>query len=140
MNSKVSQKSHARWMVILCAALAIVGIFAAAVHAGPLAHNCPSTPCTVATAVSPVSAEAGPSEARPTLVPWNRECPNGKCPKEQVTVNVTPGTVTQPAAVAVEPAEEPFPYGLMFGVLIVAAGLAGIVAFAFRIFSSPSPT
>ena len=137
-------------ILAVLAILAIVGCFCASLPAvaGPFARcqPCANTACSQPVAPTIVEPAAPTAAAeRPCLVPWN--CPNGKCPREQINVSVTapvaevpkPDTPIPPMVDAT-PAAPPFPWGLCLGIVIPVVLLASVLAFVFRMQASSTST
>ena len=141
-----------RGICLLLAAIVMIAatVFASVAVAGPFARNCncPSpcvcTPCDGANcpANCAVASPAAAAPERADLLPWN--CPNGKCPREEVSVTVNvpdrPADAPAPAVVSVpaEQAETPFPWPVLLIALVPVVLVASVIAFVVRMHAGSS--
>ena len=130
-------------IVCICASPSYAGLF-------NRTAVCPA-PAIAAPAVMPIAAAEvntalpAPEAAaeRRCILPWN--CPNGRCPHDEVNVSVVAPTPplkiegVPPVSVSIEPAPAPatpFPYGILLAVLVPVVIVASVIAFMVRVGTS----
>ncbi len=129
-------------IVCICASPSYAGLF-------NRTAVCPA-PAIAAPAVMPIAAAEvntalpAPEAAaeRRCILPWN--CPNGRCPHDEVNVSVVAPTPplkiegVPPVNVTVEPtpAPPPFPFGVLLAVLVPVVIVASVIAFMVRVGTS----
>ncbi len=128
-------------IVCICASPSYAGLF-------NRTAVCPA-PAIAAPAVMPIAAAEvntalpAPEAAaeRRCILPWN--CPNGRCPHDEVNVSVVAPTPplkiegVPPVNVTVEPTPAtPFPYGILLAALLPVVIVASVIAFMVRVGTS----
>ncbi len=140
MNSKTKNAKAARGVCMLLGILAIGGVCAAAAFpCGPFGH-CRARPNSSAAQIvapAPIAAAQTVTAAveRPCILPWN--CDKKCCPRETVSINVSPAPQppsVAPVNVSLEPAARPpFPFGVLLAVLVPVILISSILAFVLRV-------